>query len=69
MKLGMAPLAALRTATVHAADLLGVTTAEPSSRGSSRTWWRWPETRCVDITATERVSWVMVGGRVVKASR
>jgi imidazolonepropionase-like amidohydrolase len=69
VKLGMAPVAALRTATVHAADLLGVTDRGTIEPGKLADLVAVAGNPLADITATERVSWVMVGGRVVRGSR
>jgi imidazolonepropionase-like amidohydrolase len=69
VKLGMAPIAALRTATVHAVDLLGMTDCGTIEPGKLADLVAVAGNPLVDITATERVSWVMVGGRVVKVSR
>ncbi len=66
VKLGMTPLAALRTATVNAADLLGKTDRGSIAVGRLADLVAVPGNPLEDITATERVSWVMLGGRVVK---
>ena len=67
VKLGMAPLAAIQTATINAADLLGwkdrVGTLEPG---------RWADIVAVDgdptkdVTILEHVKFVMKGGTVYK---
>jgi imidazolonepropionase-like amidohydrolase len=69
VKLGMTPIAALRTATTHAADLLGMTDCGTIEPGKLADLVALAGNPLVDITATERVSWVMVGGRIVRASR
>ena len=65
----MRATSALRTATVHAADLLGMTDCGTIEPGKLADLVAVAGNPLVDITATERVSWVMVGGRVVRASR
>jgi imidazolonepropionase-like amidohydrolase len=66
VKFGMAPLDALRTATVHAADLLGKDDRGSIAAGKLADLIAVPGDPLQDITATERVSWVMLGGRVVR---
>ena len=68
VKLGMTPLAALRTATTHAADLLGKTDRGSIAEGKLADLVAVPGNPLEDITATERVQFVMVGGRIVKES-
>ena len=65
VKMGMTPLDALRTATIRAADLLGVSDRGTIEVGKLADLVAVPGDPLKDITATERVSWVMVGGRVV----
>jgi imidazolonepropionase-like amidohydrolase len=65
VKLGMSQLDALRTATIRAADLLGVTDRGTIEPGKLADLVAVPGDPLADITATERVKWVMVGGRVV----
>jgi len=65
VKLGMSPLDALRTATLRAADLLGVTDRGTIEPGKLADLVAVPGDPLADITATERVTWVMVGGKVV----
>jgi len=65
VKLGMAPLEALRSATLRAADLLGVTDRGAIEVGKLADLVAVPGDPLRDITATERVSWVMQGGKVV----
>lgn len=65
VKLGMSPLDALRTATIHAADLLGRDDRGVIAPGKLADLVAVPGDPLQDITVTERVSWVMLGGRVV----
>jgi imidazolonepropionase-like amidohydrolase len=65
VKLGMAPLAAIRSATLNAADLLGLADRGTIEPGKLADLVAVPGNPLDDIAATERVSWVMVGGRVV----
>jgi imidazolonepropionase-like amidohydrolase len=65
VKLGMTPLAALRSATVDATDLLGLADRGTIEAGRLADLVAVPGNPLEDITATERVSWVMLGGRVV----
>ncbi|HSC27506.1 MAG TPA: amidohydrolase family protein [Vicinamibacterales bacterium] len=69
VKLGMQPADALRSATVRTADLLGVTDRGSLEPGKLADVIAVSGDPLADITATERVRWVMVGGRVVKGSR
>jgi imidazolonepropionase-like amidohydrolase len=64
----MSPLDALRSATVNAADLLGVTDRGQIAAGKLADLVAVPGDPLRDITVTERVSWVMVGGKVVKTT-
>jgi imidazolonepropionase-like amidohydrolase len=66
VKFGMSPLEALRTATVNAADLLGKDDRGAIGAGKLADLIAVPGDPLQDITATERVSWVMQGGRVVR---
>ncbi len=66
VKFGMTPLEALRTATVHAADLLGKDDRGSIAAGKLADLVAMPGDPLQDITATERVSWVMLGGRVLR---
>ena len=68
VKQGMSPLDALRTATVNAADLLGVTDRGQIAAGKLADLVAVPGDPLRDITATERVSWVMQGGKIVKTT-
>jgi imidazolonepropionase-like amidohydrolase len=65
VKLGMTPLAALRSATVGATDLLGLADRGTIEAGRLADLVAVPGNPLEDITATERVSWVMLGGQVV----
>jgi imidazolonepropionase-like amidohydrolase len=65
VKLGMTPLDALRSATIRAADLLGVTDRGAIEAGKLADMVAVPGDPLRDITVTERVSWVMLGGKVV----
>ena len=64
--MGMTPLAALRTATTVAADLLGKADRGAIAAGKLADLIAVPGNPLEDITATERVQWVMQGGKVVK---
>jgi imidazolonepropionase-like amidohydrolase len=66
VKQGMTPIDALRAATVAAADVLGVTDRGLIADGRLADLIALPGDPLRDITATERVSWVMLGGKVVK---
>jgi imidazolonepropionase-like amidohydrolase len=66
VRMGMSPLEALRSATTGAADVLGVTDRGVVAPGKLADLVALPGDPLQDITATERVSWVMQGGRVVK---
>ncbi len=68
VKLGMSPIDALRTGTVNAADLLGRDDRGVIAQGKLADLVAVPGNPLDDITATERVVWVMQGGRVVKES-
>jgi imidazolonepropionase-like amidohydrolase len=69
VKLGMTPLDALRSATVRAADLLGVSDRGAIEVGKLADLVAVPGDPLKDITATERVNWVMQGGKVVLEHR
>lgn len=69
VQLGMEPLEALRTATVNAADLLGKDDRGVIAPGKLADLVAVPGNPLDDITATERVFFVMHGGRVVKHDR
>ena len=57
---------ALRTATLRAADALGVGDRGVIEAGRYADLVAVPGDPLRDITATERVSWVMLGGKVVE---
>ena len=69
VKLGMSPLEALRTATLHAAALLDRADRGVIEAGRLADLVAVPGDPLADITATERVQWVMLGGRVVRDDR
>jgi imidazolonepropionase-like amidohydrolase len=62
---GMTPLQAIRTATVNAADLLGVTDRGVLAAGKLADVIAVPGNPLQDVKVLERVSWVMKGGQVV----
>ncbi len=64
--LGMSEAEALRTATVHAADLLGVDDRGRLEEGLLADIIAVPGNPLEDISVTEDVSFVMLGGKVVK---
>ncbi len=66
VKLGLPPLEALRAATIRAADLLGTADRGVIETGKLADLVAVPGNPLQDITATERVSWVMMGGKVVR---
>lgn len=63
---GMSPLDAIRTATLHAADLCGTKDRGELAPGMLADIVAVPGNPLEDITALERVSFVMHGGRIVK---
>ncbi len=63
---GMAPLEAIRAATVNAADLLGVDDRGTIAEGRLADLVAVPGNPLEDVTALERVEFVMVDGEVVK---
>src|SRR6185503_909084 len=65
VKMGMSPLDALKTATVNAAQVLGVSDRGVIAEGKLADLVAVPGNPLSDITVTERVSWVMQGGKVV----
>jgi imidazolonepropionase-like amidohydrolase len=69
VKLGMTPLAALRSATTVAAEVLGRDDRGLIAPGRLADLIAVPGDPLADITVTERVQWVMQGGRVVKDER
>ena len=66
VRLGMTPLAALRSATLNAADLLGKPDRGSIAVGKLADLIALQGNPLQDITATERVQFVMLAGRVVK---
>ena len=66
VKAGMSPLGALRTATLNAADLLDRTDRGEVAAGKLADLIAVPGNPLDDITVTERVVFVMMGGKVVK---
>lgn len=63
---GMTPLEALRSATLYAADLLGVEDRGVIEPGRLADLVAVPGNPLEDIGATERVSFVMLGGRIIE---
>ena len=68
VKLGMTPLAALRSATVGAADLLGKTDRGVIAAGKLADLVAVPGDPLRDVTVTQKPAWVMVGGRIVRGA-
>jgi imidazolonepropionase-like amidohydrolase len=66
VRMGMDELSALQTATINAADLLGKDDRGRIAEGLLADLIALQGNPLEDITATERVTWVMVGGRIVK---
>jgi imidazolonepropionase-like amidohydrolase len=66
VKRGMQPVEALRAATVYAADLLGVDDRGVIETGKLADLVAVPGNPLEDITVTERVSFVMLGGEIFK---
>jgi imidazolonepropionase-like amidohydrolase len=66
---GMTPLESLRAATIWAADLLGTKTRGSLAPGNVADVIAVPGNPLTDITATERVSFVMHDGVIVKGVR
>jgi imidazolonepropionase-like amidohydrolase len=69
VSLGMTPLDALRSATVVAAEALGKEDRGVIAVGKLADLVAVPGDPLQDITATERVRWVMLGGKVVADTR
>ena len=69
VKAGMTPLAALRSATSVAADVLGKDDRGVIAPGRLADLVAVPGDPVADITATERVNFVMLGGRVIRDDR
>ncbi len=68
VKLGMSPAEALRTGTVNAADLLSLNDRGVIAAGKLADLVAVPGNPLEDITATERVVFVMQAGKVLKES-
>ena len=66
VQLGQAPIEALRSATLYAAQVLGVDDRGIIQAGRLADLVAVPGNPLADITVTERVSWVMKGGTVVE---
>jgi imidazolonepropionase-like amidohydrolase len=66
VRLGMTELEALRTATIHAADLLDVDDRGRIETGMLADLIAVPGNPLDDIAVTEKVVFVMLGGRVIK---
>ncbi len=66
VKAGMSPVEALRTATTYAAECLDVTDRGRIAPDQLADLIAVPGNPVEDITVTQRVSWVMQGGRVLK---
>ena len=69
VKRGMQPIEALRSATIHAADLLGVDDRGVIETGKLADIVAVPGNPLEDITVTERVSFVMLGGQIFKGGQ
>jgi imidazolonepropionase-like amidohydrolase len=69
VKAGMTPLEALRTATTGAAEVLGKTDRGAIAAGRLADLIAVPGDPLQDITATQHVNWVMLGGKVLKDER
>ena len=67
VQLGMSPLEAIRSATLSAVDLLGVDDRGVLEPGTLADMIAVEGDPLRDVTALERVVWVMHGGRVVRA--
>lgn len=65
VRLGMTPIQAIRTATIVAADVLGVSDRGAIEPGQLADLVAVPGDPLADVTAFERVRFVMVGGNVV----
>lgn len=68
VSLGMSPIEAIRTATLAAADLCGVDDRAEIAAGKLADIIAVPGDPLADITALQRVQWVMAGGHVVSGS-
>jgi imidazolonepropionase-like amidohydrolase len=65
--LGMSPIDAIRAATINAADLLGKADRGEIAAGKLADLVAVPGNPLTDIRVTERVMWVMQGGKTIKA--
>lgn len=65
VRLGMTPIEAIRTATVNAIDLLGVSDRGSIEVGKLADLIAVPGNPLADVSVIEHVSWVMHGGRTV----
>jgi imidazolonepropionase-like amidohydrolase len=65
VKAGMTTIEAIRSATMHAAAVLGVSDRGIIEAGKLADLVAVPGDPLRDITATERASWVMLGGKIV----
>jgi imidazolonepropionase-like amidohydrolase len=65
VRLGMAPLEAIRAATTHAVDLLGVDDRGVIAPARLADMIAVKGNPLDDVTTLERVQWVMHGGKVV----
>ncbi|HVS08419.1 MAG TPA: amidohydrolase family protein [Planctomycetota bacterium] len=65
VRLGMSPIEAIRSATVNAADLLGVDDRGEIARGKLADLIAVPGNPLENVRALEHVRWLMLGGRVV----
>ena len=66
---GMKPIDAIRTATLNAADLLGVTDRGVIAPGKLADLIAVPGNPLDDVKVLEQVSWVMKGGVVYKGEK
>jgi imidazolonepropionase-like amidohydrolase len=65
VRLGMSPIEALRSATVNAADLLGVDDRGEIAAGKLADLIAVPGNPLENVRVLENVRWLMLGGRVV----
>ena len=66
VRFGMKPVNAIRSATLHAADLLGLADRGELTAGSLADIVAVAGDPLADVTVLERVRWVMQGGRIVR---
>lgn len=69
VRLGMKPIDALRSATIVASEALGKNDRGEIGAGKLADLVAVPGDPLADITATERVQWVMLGGKVIRDQR